>query len=197
MRVVFGLVRAFVWTTNRSYRVDISLGSSHRVFLVRALTGLHLDLSALFSQQVGPQGDFFACTSCLGWLGLSFEPLTAVIGVILGSWAHIACFSCGRCRWGRGQFRGRFHRGKRRRKRRGKPRRFNWRRERWMICVWAVAEAALCHISNTRSSYSYFNIDALSKNRVFYKLQPSDVHNRCNFCYSNTKWTPDVLCLTW
>ena len=54
MRVVFGLVRAFVCTINRSYRVNIELGSSHRVFLVRALTGLHLDLRALFFQQVGP-----------------------------------------------------------------------------------------------------------------------------------------------
>ena len=52
MRVVFGLVRAFVCTINRSFRVNIGLGSSHRVFLGRALTGLHLDLRALFSQQV-------------------------------------------------------------------------------------------------------------------------------------------------
>ena len=48
-----GLVRAFVCTINRSYRVNIGLGSSHRVFLVRALTGPHLDLRVLFSQQVG------------------------------------------------------------------------------------------------------------------------------------------------
>ena len=66
------------------------------MFLVRALTGLHLDLRALFSQQVAPEGDFFACASCLGWLGLSFEPLTVLIGLILASGAHIACFSCGR-----------------------------------------------------------------------------------------------------
>ena len=98
MRVVFGLVRAFVWTTNRSYRVDISLGSSHRVFLGRALTGLHLDLRALFSQQVGAQGKYFACAPCLVWLGLLFAPLTVLIGLILGSGAHIACFSCGRWR---------------------------------------------------------------------------------------------------
>ena len=42
-----GLFRSLS-ATNRSYRVDISLGSSHRVFLVWALTGLHLDLRALY-----------------------------------------------------------------------------------------------------------------------------------------------------
>ena len=68
------------------------------MFLGRALTGLHLDLDAHFSQRVGPQGKFFACASCLGLLGLSFEHLTVLIGVILGSGAHIACFSGGRWR---------------------------------------------------------------------------------------------------
>jgi hypothetical protein len=82
MCVVFRLVRAFVCTINRSYRVNIGLGGAHRVFLVRALTGLHLDLRDLFSQQVGAQGKFFACASCLGWLGLSFEPSTIVVGFI-------------------------------------------------------------------------------------------------------------------
>ena len=58
------------------------------MFLVRALTGLHLDLRVLFSQQVGPQGDFFTCTSCLGWLGLSFElqtVLSYLVDISLGS----------------------------------------------------------------------------------------------------------------
>jgi len=98
MRFVFAFVRAFIWTINHCCRVYIRLGSSYRVFLGRALTGLHLDLRALFSQQVGPYGDFFACASCLGWLGLSFELLTVLIGVILDSGAHIACFSGGRWR---------------------------------------------------------------------------------------------------
>ena len=66
------------------------------MFLGRALTGLHLDLRAHFSQRVRPQGQFFACASCFCWLGLSFEHLTVLIGVILGSGAHIACFSGGR-----------------------------------------------------------------------------------------------------
>ena len=60
------------------------------MFLGRALTGLHLDLRDLFSQQVGAQGKFFACVSCSGWLGLLFAPLTVLIGLILGSGAHIA-----------------------------------------------------------------------------------------------------------
>ena len=63
------------------------------MFLVRALTGLHVDLRDLFSQQVGAQGKFFACASCFGWLGLSFEHLTVLIGVIMGSGAPIASVS--------------------------------------------------------------------------------------------------------
>ena len=66
------------------------------MFLGRALTGLHLDLRDLFSQLVGAQEQFFASVSCSGWLGLLFAPLTVLIGLILGSGAHIACFSCGR-----------------------------------------------------------------------------------------------------
>ena len=57
--------------------------------------GPDLDPYAPFPQQVGPQDVFFACASCLGWLGLSFEPLTAIIGVKLVSGAHIACFLSG------------------------------------------------------------------------------------------------------
>jgi hypothetical protein len=53
MCVVFRLVRAFVCTINRSYRVNIGLGSAHRVFLVRALTGLHLDLRDHFLNKSG------------------------------------------------------------------------------------------------------------------------------------------------
>ena len=58
MRFVFGLVRAFVCTINRSYQVDIGLGSSHRVFLVRALTGLHLDLRDHFLNKSGHKVSF-------------------------------------------------------------------------------------------------------------------------------------------
>ena len=65
------------------------------MFPLRLGGGPDLDHYAPFPQQVGPQDEFFACTSCLGWLGLSFEPLTAIIGVKLVSGAHIACFLSG------------------------------------------------------------------------------------------------------
>jgi hypothetical protein len=55
MRFVFGLVRAFVCTINRSYRVNIGLGSSHRVFLVRALTG---PARPIFSNKLGHKAIF-------------------------------------------------------------------------------------------------------------------------------------------
>ena len=69
------------------------------MFLVRALTGFHLYLHALFSQQVGAQGKFFACVSCLRSLGLSFEPLAAALTVVpiaalltlLNNAMHLVC----------------------------------------------------------------------------------------------------------
>jgi len=57
--------------------------------------GPGLDLKVPFPQQVGSQGPFFSFASCLGWLGLSFEPPTAFIGVKLVSGAHIAFFLSG------------------------------------------------------------------------------------------------------
>ena len=57
--------------------------------------GPDLDLKVPFSQQVGPQGPFFTCASCLCWLGLSFEPLTAIIGIELVPGAHIEFFFFG------------------------------------------------------------------------------------------------------
>jgi hypothetical protein len=65
------------------------------VFPQRVGGGPDLDRHAPFPRQVGPQGEFFACASYLGWLGLSFEPLTAIIGVKLVWGDHIACFLCG------------------------------------------------------------------------------------------------------
>ena len=65
------------------------------MFPQRVGGGPDLDRHAPFPQQVGPQGEYFACASCLGWLGLSFEPLTAIIGVKLVPGAHIVCFLSG------------------------------------------------------------------------------------------------------
>ena len=82
--VVSGLIRAFVCSTKRSYRGYIGLGSSHRVFLRRALTGLQLDLRALFLDKFGHKGQCFADASYRDCLGNLFATNRSLAGL---NWA--------------------------------------------------------------------------------------------------------------
>ena len=59
------------------------------------LTGHKFDNEALFSHQVGPGGQSCAYVSCSVSIGLSFEPLTAIVRSKLDSVGHVAYCSGG------------------------------------------------------------------------------------------------------
>ena len=64
-----------------------------QVHWLRHLTRSKLVNKATFSQQIGTEGEYYAYDSCRSSLGLSFEPLTAIVRSKLDSVGDVACCS--------------------------------------------------------------------------------------------------------